>query len=200
MQGEARRGDCELAYLDESGFAPTLPTGHTWARRGVRPYVWHEYPRGRRVHALGALLVTGTTRRLVAHTRTTRLDARALLDFLWRDVAGLPGTPDDPPAGCRRTRPLTVVLDNYSVHHGRVVKAALPALARAGITLFYLPPYSPELNRIEQEWRVLKYESLPVRSHDTASDLQAAVDTAIAVRATHYDRLSQPTANSEQGA
>lgn len=160
----------------------------------------HEYPRGRRVHASGAFLVTGTTRRLVAHTRTTRLDAQVLLDFLWRAVAGLPCAPHDLPAGFQRTCPLTVVLDNYGVHHSRAVTAFLLAFARAGVTLLYLPPYSPERNRIEQEWRVLKYEGLPVRSHDTAIDLHATVDTVIATRAAHYVRLSQSAVDSHQGA
>src|SRR3712207_8159236 len=34
---EARAGRRDLYYLDESGFAPTLPTSYTWAREGTRP-------------------------------------------------------------------------------------------------------------------------------------------------------------------
>jgi transposase len=200
LRGDAQTGACELAYLDESGFAPTLPTGHTWARQGVRPYVHHEYPIGRRVHAIGALTVVGDARRLVAHTRTTRLDAQALLDFIWRDVAQLPAPPADLAPDYVRPRPLTVVLDNYGVHHCRLVKATLPALARAGVTVFYLPPYSPELNLIEPEWRVLKYEGIPIRSHTTATALKDAVDVAIATRSAHYARLIQAAVNSGQSA
>ena len=39
MREAAAAGAIDLYYLDEAGFAPTLPTGHTWARKGVRPLV-----------------------------------------------------------------------------------------------------------------------------------------------------------------
>jgi hypothetical protein len=193
LRGQAAAGERELAYLDESGFAPTLPTGHTWAKEGVRPLVRHEYPAGRRVHAVGALVVRAGAKRLVVHTRTARLDAPAVLDFIWRDLAGLPAPPAALPPDHARPVPLTVVVDNYAVHRSRLFRDATPALERAGVTLFYLPPYSPELNLIEPEWRHLKYEGVPVRSHDTADALKCAVDHAVARRAAH---LAQPTTDS----
>lgn len=197
MRAAAAAGERELAYLDESGFAPTLPTGHTWAKAGVQPLVRHEYPVGRRVHAVGALGVCATTKRLVVHTRTTKLDAPSVLDFIWRDLAALPAPPATLPPHYVRPLPLTVVLDNYAVHRSRVFKDAQPALEQAGVTFFYLPPYSPELNLIEPEWRHLKYEGVPIRSHDSAVALKEAVDAAIARRALH---LAQATVNSGQGA
>ncbi|MEV6212623.1 helix-turn-helix domain-containing protein, partial [Kitasatospora sp. NPDC051914] len=53
----AEAGDIELFHLDEAGFAPTLPTGYTWARRGTRALVLQEGTCGRRVNALGALRI-----------------------------------------------------------------------------------------------------------------------------------------------
>jgi len=37
-------------------------------------------------------------------------------------------------------------------------------LAEKGLRLYFLPPYSPELNRIEILWRKIKYEWLPFKS------------------------------------
>src|SRR5262249_42007260 len=79
----------------------------------------------------------------------------------------------------QRERPCVVVLDDYSVHHSNAVQAALPALAAAAVTLFYLPPYSPGLNAIEPHWRHPRYEQLQVRSYPTVEALQAAVDEAL---------------------
>lgn len=42
-----------------------------------------------------------------------------------------------------------VVLDNGSIHTSGVTKAALPALRRQRISLYELPPSSPERNAIE---------------------------------------------------
>ena len=83
-----------------------------------------------------------------------------------------------------------IVLDNYSVLRSAVVKEVLPALAAAGVTFFYLPPYSPELNAIEHLWRHIKYEDLPERSFSTAEALKAAVD---GVRDDHVQRVAQST-------
>lgn len=74
-------------------------------------------------------------------------------------------------------------LDNDSVHHSQRVKAALPALAAAGVRFCPLPPYSPELNPIETVWRHAKHHDLPERSHATDPALQAAVEAALTARA-----------------
>jgi hypothetical protein len=169
----------DLFYLDESGFAPTLPTGYTWARQTVRPLVWDEPPQGRRLNVLGALAPGGDAPGLVWTEPPGKLDSAAFLAFVWRDVAGLPAPPPDLPPGYRRARPCALVLDNHSVHRSQAVRAALPALAAAGVHLHYLPPYSPELNRIEGRWRHVKHEELPVRRYRTLEALRTAVTDAL---------------------
>jgi transposase len=46
-----------------------------------------------------------------------------------------------------------VVMDNLSSHKGTAIRAAIRA---AGAKLFFLPPYSPDLNPIEQAFSKLK--------------------------------------------
>ncbi|MFO0952364.1 MAG: DUF1501 domain-containing protein [Isosphaeraceae bacterium] len=60
--------------------------------------------------------------------------------------------------------PQVVVLDNAGLHTGRVVRAARAGLARRGIYLYFLPPYSPELNEIEPVFRQVKYQEMPQRA------------------------------------
>ncbi len=174
--GQAIAAAIDLYFLDESGFAPTLPPGYTWARVGTRAIVPYVAPQGRRVNVLGALAPAGPHPRLAYQSRTGKIDSAAFLEFLWRDVATLPAAPEHLPPGYRRDRPCVIVLDNYSVHRSAVVKEVLPALAAAGVTFFYLPPYSPEFNAIEPLWRHVKHEDMPVRSYDTADALKTAVD------------------------
>lgn len=200
MRAAARADEVDLYYLDQCGLAPTLPTSYTWARAGVRVVVPYEAPRGRRVNVIGALAPLGSRRRLVWRSRTKAdgpLDSAVFLDFLWREVAALPAPPEALPTGYQRGRPCAVVLDNYSVHHSKAVQAALPALEAVGVTLFYLPPYSPELNAIEPRWGRLKYEQLQVRSYQTAEALQAAVDEALTKQAA---LLHDPTTPLSEAA
>jgi hypothetical protein len=182
----------DLYFLDECGFAPTLPTTYTWARSGTRVIVPYEAPQGRRVNVIGALAPYGPQPRLAYHSRGGKIDSAAFVEFLWRDVAALPAAPQDLPPTYRRARPCVIVLDNYSVHRSAVVKDLLPALQAAGVTIFYLPPYSPELNVIEHLWRHIKHEEMPVRSFTEADALKAAVD---GVLDDHAAQIAQSTSS-----
>ena len=73
---------------------------------------------------------------------------------------------------------LVVVMDNGSLHVSHVVQYALPALKAQGIELYYLPPYSPELNAIERVLGGIKHHGLPVRRYATVPDLVEAIDEA----------------------
>lgn len=184
----AKAGLIDLFFQDESGFAPTLPLASTWAREGTRPLVPYEAPEGRRVNVSGAVAPYGPHPRLVYDSRIGKLDGTAFVQFVWRDIAQLPPVL---PAEYRRERPCVVVVDNYAVHRGQAVREALPLLAAADVTLFYLPPYSPELNHpIETLWRHVKYEDLPHRSYTIAPALKDAVDEALTRRAAD---LTAPT-------
>lgn len=190
LRRRARLGEIDLFYLDQAGFAPTLPTGYTWARMGVRKLVRYEAPERRRVNVVGALApeAAGGPRLVFESRRQDQgpYDALAHLRFVRERVAGLPA---DPPPAYRRSRPCVIVLDNYAVHHSRVITAALPTLQAQGIEFYFLPAYSPELNAIEPLWRQVKYHDLPERSYQTARALQTAVDNALTTR-------TQPTSNS----
>ena len=48
-----------------------------------------------------------------------------------------------------------VVLDNYRIHKSDIVAAALAGYLRGRIELHFLPPYSPDHNRIERVWEDL---------------------------------------------
>jgi DDE superfamily endonuclease len=190
---EAAAGTRDLYHLDECGFAPTLPTSYTWAREGTRAIVPYEAPQGRRVNVIGALATAGPEPRLVWGSRRSgqgRLDSAAFLEFVGRDVAGLPAPWDALPPGYVRARPCTIVLDNYSVHRSKAVRAAEPALARAGLTFYFLPSYSPELSEIEPLWRHVKYGDLATRSFAAGPALHAAVDDALAARAAELEHAT----------
>jgi hypothetical protein len=190
LQGLATDGLIDLYYLDESGFVPTLPVSYTWARVGVRPLVPYEASQRRRLNVLGALAPHGASPHLVYQTWTTKIDSAAFLQFVTQRVAGLPTSWEDLPAASHRTRPCVIVLDNYSVHHAKVVQAVLPTLAKADVHFFYLPPYAPELNAIESLWGQIKYHDLQDRSYTDLADLQKAVEGALA---THVDNIAHST-------
>ena len=73
-----------------------------------------------------------------------------------------------------------VVLDNASVHWNRKIKELRKIWEERGLFLFYLPPYSPELNPAEILWRVLKCKWFRPVDYTTTDSLFYATDSALA--------------------
>ena len=72
-------------------------------------------------------------------------------------------------------KPVVVILDNASIHKARQVAPLLRVLQEKGLSLYFLPACSPELNRIEKLWHKMKYEWMAYKSRDPDT-LQADVD------------------------
>lgn len=185
----------------------TLPTNYSWYPQGERLRIPYEAPQGRRVNAIGAYISHGVQAGQFSFTTYVALpkrrakqprplaeqaaayglreeevgpiDSERFLQFVWRFA----GRPAVYAADWRRERPLALWLDNYSVHKSDPVKAALPALERAGITLHYLPSYSPELSKIEPIWRDVKHHDMRQRSQTEVRALKQATDEALAKKA-----------------
>lgn len=204
-------GCLDVCYVDEAGFALTLPTTTTWGPVGCPRYVPQVAPQGRRLNAIGGYFshgpeagrfdfatwakvplpkqnAAGTYAKPLAEVAAPHglqeeelgtIDSEVFLGFVWH----LGGRPVDAPESWRRVRPLMVVVDNYSVPKSERVRAELRLLEAANLFLVYLPAYSPELSRIEPQWKVTKYHELRQRSFATLGELKTAVEAALAQRA-----------------
>ena len=74
------------------------------------------------------------------------------------------------------TGKLTVIVqDNASIHRANLVKERVHLWKKQGLILFFLPPYSPEMNRIEDRWLHLKRQELAGRVFDDEYDLILAI-------------------------
>jgi putative transposase len=161
LKAKAAAGRLALYYLDECGFSPTLPVGYSWSLPRQRKLIRYEAPQGRRVNALAAYRPYGRSPRLEVFTAERTWDSYDLLGFL----KSLP----------RSNVPRVVVLDNASIHTSKVIRQARHGLAATGIYLYFLPPYSPELNQAEPVFRQVKHHEIPQRSFTTRAGLREAV-------------------------
>jgi transposase len=122
-----------------------------------------------RFNVLGAW--DAVARRLIAVTNTTVVNTETMCQLLRKiAAAGLNG-------------PITVVLDNARYQRNAVVQALAKEL---GITLLYLPSYSPNLNLIERLWKFTKRRALYGRYHPTFAEFQAAIQEVLDGLSTSY--------------
>lgn len=132
------RGSADIAYVDECGFEPSSYCPYGWGVRGKRVY-------GER---------SGNTR-----PRTSVIAARRRHE--WLAPMLFHGTANTALVNqwfdnmlCKELRPnSTIIWDNARFHN----KADLEAIAeKYGHHILFLPPYSPDLNPIENDFAVLK--------------------------------------------
>ena len=153
-QAEAR-GGAAVVYVDECRFSRQAPVPYAWQRRG-QPPVGLPAVRGSGGHSvLGFWQAHAPGQPLAAYVRqgalTADLFVLAVHDF------------------CQTlTGPTVLVLDNASIHKAHAVRNCHAEWAAKGLTLLFLPPYSPELNHIEILWHRCKHYW--VRPEDYQSD------------------------------
>ncbi|HEX8125165.1 MAG TPA: IS630 family transposase [Allosphingosinicella sp.] len=127
-----------LVFIDETWAKTNMTPIRGWSRRGEKLVARAPFGRWRTLTFLAAL-------------RHDRIDAPCVLDgpingqlfTAWVEQFLVPTlTPGD-----------IVIMDNLGSHKGKAVRKAIRA---AGAKLFFLPPYSPDLNPIEQVFAKLK--------------------------------------------
>lgn len=73
-----------------------------------------------------------------------------------------------------------IVLDNAKIHTAKAIQERRAIWEQRGLTLFYLPTYSPHLNLAEILWRKLKYEWLRPQDYLSFEGLRYAARLALA--------------------
>jgi transposase len=68
-----------------------------------------------------------------------------------------------------------LVLDNASIHVSKLFKDASLRWEEKGLLVWYLPTYSPHLNRIERLWLRMKYNWLKAADYTSMKTLKEAL-------------------------
>ena len=87
------------------------------------------------------------------------------------------------------------MVDNASIHTSEAFQEAIPQWETKGLSIFYLPQYSPELNLIEILWRFMKYEWIEFWAYTSFDHLFWRMSSA--TEAAQIDITWSSTGNGE---
>ena len=138
IRARAATQGAEIWFGDEAGVRSDAHAGRTWAPRGRTPIVSTTGARFA-INLISAISRRGELRFMGV---SGRVNAEVFIQFLKRLLHNM-------------SRPVYLIVDGHPTHKSAKVKRFLESVPDK-LQLFFLPPYSPELNPDELVWNDLK--------------------------------------------
>ena len=129
----------KIVYVDESGFDTNIQREYGYSLKGTRVMADKSGKRTKRITVISGLI---NRRKLIAPAIFNCYTDTIVFNS-WIKQVLLPELKVGQ----------TIVLDNASFHKSQTTKDLIES---AGCNILYLPPYSPDLNPIEQKWSHIK--------------------------------------------
>jgi transposase len=156
------KGELVLYYADESHVCTNGYVPYGWQFKNEDIYIPSE--KAARLNIFGMITKRNQYK---GFTTQESINADKIVDYLDRFSFYV-------------TKKTVIVLDNASVHRNRKVKELRKIWEKRGLFLFYLPPYSPELNPAEILWRILKGKWIRPIDYETTDSLFYCTNRALA--------------------
>jgi transposase len=153
----ARRFKADIYFGDEAGVRSDFHSGTTWAKRGQTPIVSSTGAR------FGLNLMSAVSPRGLMRFMFTkgRVGADTFIEFLKRLIHNA-------------QRPIFLIVDGHPTHKAKKVSKFIDSV-KERLRLFFLPPYSPELNPDEWVWNHLKNNGIGRQVVQTKPQMKRAV-------------------------
>ena len=162
LEKQAKDGLIDLYFADESHVCTEGYVPYGWQFRGEDVFIPSQ-----RAHRLNIFGMIDRNNRHEGFSTQESITADKVADFLDR-------------LSFRIKKDTFVVLDNASVHRGKLIAELRPVWEKRGLFLFFLPPYSPHLNIAETLWRILKGKWLRPADYVSTDSLLYATNRALA--------------------
>jgi transposase len=138
IKARAKAEKADIYFADEAGVRSDYHSGTTWSPKGQTPVVQATGARFS-VNMISAVSPRGDFRFMVVEGT---IGATVFVEFLKRLITG-------------SKKKIFLIVDGYPAHRSKAAREFIESTG-GELELFYLPPYSPELNPDELAWNVLK--------------------------------------------
>ena len=163
-----RQGYIDLYFADESHFGLTPNIPYAWQHRNEP--ILLPASKSRRLTMFGLI---NTDCKLQTFINEGSVNSKQLIEYLDQFVA-------------KTTKKTIIVLDNAPTHRSKLFKEKIHEWEKEDVYIFFLPPYSPELNKIEILWRFIKYKWLPFDAFLNFQNLKDRLNDVILNIGTKY--------------
>jgi transposase len=163
----------KMYYVDESGFNETPCVPYGWQLKKEPLSIPTQ--KGQRWNVFG---IMSSDNELYAHKTSKSITSEFVIGCIDQFVQN----PNRAPQA-------VLLIDNAKIHHSDLFKAKIPQWLEEGVRIFYLPTYSPHLNRIETLWRKCKYEWLLPEDYQSWKALTEKIEHILANFGTEYNIL-----------
>jgi transposase len=152
---KAKAGEIELLFCDAAHFTMSAFLCMVWSQ--ARIFLRTSHGRNR-INVLGA--VNAVSKEVSTLINTTYITAETIMEFLILLKEKY------------SQKSICLVLDNAKYQH---CNAVMEKACELGITLLFLPPYSPNLNIIERLWKFTKKQILYAKYYDSPDKFHFAI-------------------------
>jgi len=125
-----------LLYEDEFSLSNTATVGHKWSVKGNQPQILCKQSKRERQTAFGSYNYNTGQITVSFADRGNSTTFKKHLKKVLRQY--------------RQTSKIIMVLDNVAYHHAHKIKDWITRHSK--LELYFLPPYSPDLNAVERAW------------------------------------------------
>ena len=169
LKGLEDEGYIDLYFGDQSHFGPTPNVPYAWQRMG-NPIVLPA-SKGRYQNVVGLMSRKG---QLYFEVLQTTFNSERLICFMDQFVE-------------QTIKKTIVVLDNSPIHKSKKFTAKPEQWRQKDVWIYFLPPYSPELNLIEILWRKIKYQWLDGDAYKSFQNLKENLNHILNNFGTKYN-------------
>jgi transposase len=168
LKNRDREGEIDLRYVDETGFSlePYIP--YAWQEKGEQITV--DSQTSKRLNVFGIL---NRQQELEVYLFEDTINSNVVIACIDRFSETI-------------KMETVLVIDNASIHTSNAFLEKQAEWKVKGLTIFFLPTYSPELNIIEILWRFIKYQWLEIDAYKSWSSLVNAVENILIKFGSEY--------------
>jgi transposase len=161
LKNQAAAGEIDLRYCDESGFSLMSNVPYAWQDKTDPMAV-----KSQRSEPFNVLGLMNKDNELDSYIFKGSITSKVVIICI-----------DD--FSKTRTKKTTIVMDQASIHTSKKIEEKLLEWEAKGITIFWLPTYSPHLNLIEILWRFMKYEWIDLNAYESLQKLNEYIEKVL---------------------